>query len=112
MNEPIIRFAEKSDIEDIVRLCELHAIFEKSEYQSENKKELLSEHLFSDQPSLYCLVVEHFDKIIGYATYMKQFSTWDSEFYVYMDCLFITEECRGNGIGQKLMMKLKLQQII
>lgn len=107
MKEPKIRVVKKSDLEDLVRLCELHAIFEKSEYKSENKKQKLNEHLFSDQPSLYCLVVEHLDKIIGYATYMKQFSTWDSAFYLYMDCLFMTEESRGFGIGEKLIERIK-----
>ena len=44
--EPKIRFVEKSDLKDIVRLCKLHAIFEKCDYNSEGKKEKLNEHLF------------------------------------------------------------------
>jgi len=107
MKEPKIRFVKKSDLADLVRLCELHAIFEECEYNSKNKKQKLNEHLFSDKPSLFCLVVEHLDNIIGYATYMKQFSTWDSDFYFYMDCLFLTEESRGFGIGEKLIDRIK-----
>ena len=38
---------------------------------------------------------------------MKQFSTWDSDFYIYMDCLFLMEESRGFGIGEKLIAKIK-----
>lgn len=64
-------------------------------------------HLFSDNPSLYCLVVEKDEELIGYATYMKQFSTWEANFYVYMDCLFLTENARGYGIGEKLMEQIK-----
>ena len=111
MKEPKVRFIEKSDLNDLIKLCELHAVFEQSEYNSKNKKQKLEKHMFSDKPTLFCLVVEHLDKIIGYATYMKQFSTWDSDFYIYMDCLFMTEESRGFGIGEKLIDRIKIEGI-
>jgi len=111
MKEPKVRFIEKLDLNDLIKLCELHAVFEQSEYNSKNKKQKLEKHLFSDKPTLFCLVVEHLDKIIGYATYMKQFSTWDSDFYIYMDCLFMTEESRGFGIGEKLIDRIKIEGI-
>ncbi len=102
-----IRFAQKKDLERVVELCELHAIFEKSDYDATGKKEQLEDHLFSDTPSLYCLVAERNDQLVGYATFMKQFSTWDADFYIYMDCLFLTEESRGFGIGEKLKDRIK-----
>lgn len=111
MKEPKVRFIEKSDLNDLIKLCELHAVFEQNEYNSKNKKQKLEKHLFSDKPTLFCLVVEHLGKIIGYATYMKQFSTWDSDFYIYMDCLFLTEESRGFGIGEKLIDRIKIEGI-
>lgn len=107
MEDSNIRFAQETDLKELVHLCQLHAAFEKSDFESEHKEQKLGEHLFSAQPGLYCLVVEQDDKVIGYATYMRQFSTWDSNFYVYMDCLFITEESRGLGIGEKLMTRIK-----
>ena len=107
--EPKIRFVEKSDLKDLVRLCKLHANFEECEYNSKDKKQKLNEHLFCERPTLYCLVVEYLDEIIGYATYMKQFSTWDSDFYIYMDCLFMTEKSRSLGIGEKLIEEIKTQ---
>jgi len=107
MNVSIIRFVEKTDLEALVQLCELHAAFEEAEYDSVNKKDKLQEHLFSIRPSLRCLVVEKDKKLIGYATYMKQFSTWDAAYYIYMDCLFLTEDSRGLGIGEKLVLFIK-----
>ena len=38
---------------------------------------------------------------------IKQFSTWDMDWYLYLDCLYLTKETRGQGIGLKLMQKLK-----
>ncbi len=102
-----IRFAEKKDISKIVELCKLHAIYEKADYNVTNKKNLLSEHLFDENNTLKCLVVEKGEEIIGYATFMKQFSTWDASFYLYLDCLFFLETARGNGLGTLLMNEVK-----
>ncbi len=111
ISEPKIRFAQKKDLPDLVELCRLHAIFEKSEYDTKQKKELLDTHLFSNHPSLFCLVIEKDDCLIGYTTYMKQFSTWDASYYIYMDCLFLTEESRGFGIGEKLIDRIKQEAL-
>jgi GNAT superfamily N-acetyltransferase len=109
MDKTSIRFVEQSDMEDLIQLCRLHALYEKSEYAPKNKVQELSKHLFADIPNLYCLVVEQSEKLIGYATYMRQFSTWDSAFYIYMDCLFISDESRGLGIGEKLIREIKTE---
>jgi len=105
--QPIIRFAEPKDISQIIELCEAHAIYEKSDYSKENKAEQLSKNLFSEDPKLYCLVVSQNKKLIGYATYMKQYATWDACEYIYMDCLFMEDIARGYGIGEKLVKKIQ-----
>jgi len=105
--EPIIRLARQTDLKDIIRLCALHAEYEKAEYNSEEKEQNLSKYLFSENPTVFCLVAEWENSIIGYSSYMKQFSTWDANFYIYMDCLFLTEESRGYGIGEKMMNVIK-----
>ena len=107
MEKTTIRFAEKSDLLDLVQLCGLHAEFEQCDYNSEHKMEALEHHLFSETPCAYCLIAETEGTAIGYATYMKQFATWDADFYIYMDCLFMTEKARGLGIGEKLVNRIK-----
>ena len=106
-NHSKIRWAKQRDLESLTKLCQLHANFEKSAYNPKGKIERLYKHIFSDNPSLYCLVVEKDNNLIGYATFMKQFSTWDADYYVYMDCLFLTEESRGLGIGENLIERIK-----
>lgn len=107
MKDLIVRFAQGADVDRIVELCGLHAEFEKTPYRSVGKKERLNESLFTENPALNCLVAVRNDSIVGYATYMKQYSTWDAGFYMYMDCLFITEESRGFGIGEHLIDRIK-----
>ena len=52
-------------------------------------------------------MVEWKHKLVGYDSYTKQFSTWDASYYIYMDCLFITEKLRGFGIGEKIVERIK-----
>ncbi len=87
MKEATIRFAKETDLAVIVDLCHQHALYEKSEYDKTGKQDKLKTHLFCDQPHLNCLVAEVNNEVVGYATYIKQFATWDADFYIYMDCL-------------------------
>lgn len=103
----VIRMVKKKDLRELIDLCELHAIFEKSKFDPKSKKEKLAAHFFSDNPTLYCLVVEKDKNLVGYATFMRQFSTWDADFYLYMDCLFLKEEARGVGTGRRLMDRIR-----
>ena len=111
MKKATIRFAQREDLDELVNLCEEHALYEKADFSKINKKENLSVYLFSEEPALYCLVVELNSRLIGYATYMKQFSTWDANFYVYMDCLFLNDKSRGLGLGVELMNQIKKESV-
>ncbi len=106
---PIIRFVEKEDINQLIDLCEAHSLYEKCIYNREGKREGLLNDLFSKTPKLYCLVVEKDQKLIGYATYMQQYSTWDTCEYIYMDCLFIKDTERGFGLGELLVKEIQLE---
>ena len=105
--ESIIRFVEKRDLQELIVLCELHSIFEKSQYDPKGKAEGLENYLFSENPPFFCLVVEWKHKLVCYASYTKQFSTWDASYYIYMDCLFLNEKSRGFGIGEKIVERIK-----
>ncbi|GAA4271752.1 GNAT family N-acetyltransferase [Aquimarina gracilis] len=103
----IIRLLKKTDVKLLVDLCKAHALFEKVDYNPMNKEKLLLEYFFTSDSDIKCLVVEQDGKLQGYATFMKQFSTWGASFYMYLDCLYLKEEIRGKGVGAKLMGKIK-----
>ncbi len=105
--ETKIRFAKLEDLTQILELCELHANYERASYSKKGKAKQLAEDLFAHHPKLYCLVVQHGDGLIAYATYMKQYATWDAAEYIYMDCLFVREFARGFRIGERLVDKIK-----
>lgn len=104
-----IQFIQPTEINQLVKLCELHAIFEQSSYDSENKLDLLNQSIFKENPDFYCLVAKKDHLIVGYATYMKQYATWDASHYIYMDCLFIMDEARSLGIGEQLINRIKTE---
>lgn len=106
MTTPKIRLVQLQDLPQLLDLCAAHAAYEKCSYDPEGKQERLAKDLFSDAPKLYCLVVEYEGLLIGYATYMAQYATWDAQEYLYMDCLYLTESSRGYGIGVKIIKKL------
>ncbi len=102
-----IRYAEPHDIDEIINLCEEHAEFEKAEYSPVRKAERLAKYLFIDQPPLFCLIAENSaGELLGYTTFMQEFSTWDAAFYMHMDCLFLRPHARNFGIGEQLIRKI------
>lgn len=106
-----LRLLKKQDVKQLIQLCELHATFEKTSYDSTNKSELLVTYFLDDSNAAKCIVAEENDILVGYATFMKQFSTWDASYYIYLDCLFFKEEIRGQGLGTKMMQKIKMYAI-
>ncbi|MDN3675499.1 GNAT family N-acetyltransferase [Flavobacterium branchiarum] len=105
--EYIIRDCETNDLTTLVKLCQKHAEYEQATYNQDEKKERLTQALFSKNPKLYCLIVEVNTAIIGYATYTIDYSTWDAADFMYMDCLYLEDTARGFGIGEAIIEKLK-----
>ena len=104
MMQYYIRNAVDKDQESIFLLMKEHALYEgralefSKQHQQLKNLETLPVTLF---------VVESNNKLHGYMSVIKQFSTWDMGWYLYLDCLYLAEETRGQGIGLKLMQKLK-----
>ncbi len=106
MTSYLIRKAEPGDLPELVQLCAEHAEYEQADYSPLGKVEKLSEHFFGLSPSAFCLVVEVDKTLAGYATYSREFSTWDAGFYIHMDCLYLRPSYRGHGLGEKLIRQI------
>lgn len=98
-----IRKVERQDLNELVELCGLHAKYESVEYSEQGKQKKLEAALFAVPPQLYCWVVDDGDQLLGYVSATKEFSTWEAEYYIHMDCLYLREATRGQGIGPKIM---------
>jgi ribosomal protein S18 acetylase RimI-like enzyme len=100
---PMIKRATADDLAALVRLCAQHAAFEGSPFDSRNKEEQLFKLLFGPNPVIHCRIAHVQGLVVGYTTFMREVSTWEANFYVHMDCLFVQEAYRGLGIGKLLM---------
>ncbi|MBW3468545.1 GNAT family N-acetyltransferase [Arthrospiribacter ruber] len=102
-----IRPCEEKDLPELIELCAAHAAYEKSDYDPEGKMERLREAIFGDIKRLNCWIVDIDGKAQGFTTFTFDFSTWDAAPFLYMDCLYLDESCRGLGIGAAIMDKIR-----
>jgi GNAT superfamily N-acetyltransferase len=105
--EYLIRKCEEKDLPELVVLCQKHAAYEQTGYDPEGKAAALQQALFSANPVLFCAVVECGQTLQGYYTYTFDFSTWDAQKFLYLDCLYLEPAYRGQGIGKVIFEQLK-----
>ncbi|MBO9702528.1 MAG: GNAT family N-acetyltransferase [Sporocytophaga sp.] len=102
-----IRTCEERDLPVLIDLCAKHAAYENADYDAHDKEMLLNEALFGNYPLLHCLVVEVDEKVVGYASYTFDYSTWSGASFLNLDCLYLDECYRGCGIGETMIMRIK-----
>lgn len=102
-----IRKVELHDMDALISLMSQHADYEEAEFSIKGKKEKLTELMFSQTPQLYCYVVVMSAEVKGYFSFTYDVSTWDALPYLHLDCLFLDEDIRGNGIGAEVLKFLK-----
>ena len=83
----IIRDIRQEDLPVLLEFCQAHARLEQSPFDPASKLERWSQYLFDPGLGIHCWMLEFERELIGYATFMRQFSTWDADFYLYLDCL-------------------------
>ncbi|MFJ4091625.1 GNAT family N-acetyltransferase [Kitasatospora sp. NPDC089913] len=98
-----VRPATVADLPAIARLCAAHAAFEKAGPVPADLASRLGPALFGPGPRARCLVVDRGGELVGYATWSREFATWQGAEYVHLDCLFVTEPHRGGGWGRALL---------
>ncbi len=102
-----IRNCEEGDLPVLIELCKKHAAYENADYDARNKERLLKAALFGDTPQLHCLVVETDERVVGYASFTFDYSTWSAASFLHLDCLYLDECYRGYGIGEAMILRIK-----
>jgi hypothetical protein len=98
-----VRPAEPRDVEAIVRLIRGLAEFEELTHLLQVTPESLSPHLFGPKPVAEALVAESDAKVVGFALFFTNFSTFLARPGLYLEDLFVEPAQRGRGIGQALL---------
>lgn len=95
-----IRGAQKGDEMAIMQLIKALALYEKAPEQVSNTAEELGNHLFEER-ICDALVVEIDERIVGFALFYTNYSTWKGK-CLYLEDFFVLSEFRRDGIGSKL----------
>jgi len=98
-----IRPAVREDVASIVRLIHGLAEFEKLTHLVQVTPESLAPHLFGDRPVAEALVAERAGRVVAFALFFTNFSTFLARPGLYLEDLFVEPEARGQGIGQALL---------
>lgn len=102
----IIREATPLDVSGMLGLMRELAEYEKLTHLFEATEEALGEALFGQHPAAEALVAEREGKIVGYALYFQNFSTFLGRRGLYLEDLYVQPALRGSGLGTALLRRV------
>ena len=105
MNHLTIRYAEESDIPQILFFIRELAIYENMLDDVVTTEDLLREWIFEKQKA-EVLLAEEGGIPVGFALFFHNFSTFLGRAGIYLEDLFVMPEHRGKGYGKALLRRL------
>jgi len=105
MDHLSFRYAEESDIPQILEFIKGLASYENMLDEVVATEELLREWIFEKKRAEVILALEA-DKAVGFALFFHNFSTFLGRAGIYLEDLFVNPEHRGKGYGKALLQKL------
>jgi GNAT superfamily N-acetyltransferase len=103
MNNYHIRQAQEADANAIFALIQELAHYEKLTHQVTGTPETLAEHLFGTSAYAEAIVAEAQGRLIGFALFFKNYSTFLTKPGLYLEDLYVQDAYRGQGIGKALL---------
>ncbi len=101
-----LRPAEPRDVPAIVGLIEELAGFEKLSHMLVVTADKLHPHLFGERPVIEALVGEVDGKVVAFALFFTNFSTFLAKPGLYLEDLYVQPSHRGAGLGTALLTRL------
>ena len=101
-----LRPAELRDVAPIVQLIRELAEFERLRHLLQVTPEKLRPHLFGEAPVVEAMVAEVQGRVVAFALYFTNFSTFLAQPGLYLEDLYVQPDQRGCGIGEALLTRL------
>ena len=100
----IIRPMNKDDIQAVIDM--MRVFYASPAVLSNGSEEIFLndvENCINDNPYLDGYIIEDSGKIQGYSMVAKSFSTEFGKPCIWIEDIYVKEECRGSGVGQALI---------
>ena len=98
-----IRSATANDVPQIFSLIQALAEYEKLGDRVTGTVKDLTEHLFGDRVYAEAIVAEVEDKVVGFALFFSNYSTFLTQPGIYLEDLFVLPKYRRRGIGKAIL---------
>jgi len=102
----LIRPAVKEDAAVILQLIKELAEYEKAPNEVVATTKNIEATLFTEDPKVFCDLVEVEGNVVGMAIWFLNYSTWQGRHGIYLEDLYIKPEFRGLGYGKALLQYL------
>lgn len=103
----LLRPASPADVPVIGELIRELATFERAADQAQATDAQLHAALFAENPAVFCHLLEMPDeRVIGFAMWFLNFSTWTGTHGVYLEDLYVRPAFRGRGYGRAVLAHL------
>lgn len=101
-----LRMAEPRDVPAIMGLIAELAEFEKLTHLVKVTPQALQRHLFGPKPVVEAMVGEVQGRVVAYALFFTNYSTFLGKSGLYMEDLYVQPAHRGAGLGKALLERL------
>jgi GNAT superfamily N-acetyltransferase len=102
----VIRRARLTDVRAIHRLIRELAEYERALPEVTATPDHLRQALFGPDPALFGHVAVRDGRVVGFALWFLNYSTWLGSHGIYLEDLYVTPDMRGQGIGRELLAEL------
>jgi len=102
----VIRRARLTDVPAIHQLIRELAEYERALPEVTGTPDQLRQALFGPDPALFGHVAVRDERVVGFALWFLNYSTWLGTHGIYLEDLYVTPEMRGHGIGTDLLAEL------
>jgi GNAT superfamily N-acetyltransferase len=101
-----IESASERDIPVILKFIRDLAEYEKLSHLVVATEESVRQNIFGPNPVAEVLIAYWNDQAVGFALFLRNFSTFLGQVGIYLEDLFVEPAHRGKGIGKALLVRL------
>ena len=98
-----IRVAMEEEAPILLRFIKKLALYERLSDEVTATEETLRKNLFGEKRVAEAILAEYEDKVVGFAVYFHNFSTFSGKMGIFIEDIYVDESHRGRGFGLAML---------